>query len=745
MKNFKKYIKSLCVTAQAMCVLAAALPVQTMAVEGLPQFNSNDVPREVIDLDEKGNTKGLFILNNKITVDVYVNNEYSALLSDEYSYGDTAEIEAPATANDKNFSYWESDGSIISYNPKISFTVGANTELDAVYGKNVNHVDTVNILAVSNDDSGKILFDVFSSAGENAEIGIIYSKTVSEKSKLISQGTKISKEADYNGCCTLDFTPEDENDVYYVIPCSGGIYGDIKTVSFASTNSGVSAELADFDSGEDAAEEGEDYAEPEKATITKNPASKKLVYNNKPQELITAGKAENGIMQYSLKKESGYSADIPTGTEVGNYTVWYKVVGTGGYLSTEPKSVVSTISLNYEEEKVTQNFSVKIENYICDGTAHKPVIEGKTYGNVTYVYYNIDTNKKLSAPPTEPGFYKVRVVAAGDKNHYLCQRTAKYVILPKQTYSVSVVNGTIKGKTEGDFQPGTIIAVKSDAAPDGYKFGFWKRNGLTASYNSVYTFPVSADNIQLEAVYLEADDQFSKNGNCAKEAVIIDDKSISFSFLYNVPENCNIVKCGIVATSDTKQANELSVEKNMFMKEKVTSAHNYKYTWTKSNVTDNQTWYVKAYLTYKDADGKEYIMYSDMEKATLNGSQTIREEKVVGVAAMDSVVKDAENKTIDFNALLNVPADCTVKFAGIVATSDETKIDSLTEIDAAEKTEINNCYVRGMTSTKHTVKFNWTKTKVGTETWYVRPYLVYTDSLGSKQIVFGELTAEKLS
>ena len=78
-------------------------------------------------------------------------------------------------------------------------------------------------------------------------------------------------------------------------------------------------------------------------------------------------------------------------------------------------------------------------------------------------------------------------------------------------YSVTVKNGTVNGKTSGTFKSGTVIAVKADAAQDGYKFGYWKKNGKTASYNSVYTFPVTSDQIQLEAVYLEDTD----NAGCS--------------------------------------------------------------------------------------------------------------------------------------------------------------------------------------------------------------------------------------
>lgn len=43
----------------------------------------------------------------------------------------------------------------------------------------------------------------------------------------------------------------------------------------------------------------------------------------KAQALVTAGTAEGGTMQYSTDGTS-YSPTIPTGTDVGTYTVWYR-------------------------------------------------------------------------------------------------------------------------------------------------------------------------------------------------------------------------------------------------------------------------------------------------------------------------------------------------------------------------------------------------------------------------------------
>ena len=48
-------------------------------------------------------------------------------------------------------------------------------------------------------------------------------------------------------------------------------------------------------------------------------------------------------MQYSLTENGTYSQDIPTGTDAGAYTVWYRVIGDANHNDTAPASVAVRI------------------------------------------------------------------------------------------------------------------------------------------------------------------------------------------------------------------------------------------------------------------------------------------------------------------------------------------------------------------------------------------------------------------
>ena len=78
--------------------------------------------------------------------------------------------------------------------------------------------------------------------------------------------------------------------------------------------------------------------------ITSPTARENLTYTGQEQALITAGiVTSGGTMQYSLTENGTYSQDIPTGTDAGTYTVWYRVIGDANHNDTAPASVAVSI------------------------------------------------------------------------------------------------------------------------------------------------------------------------------------------------------------------------------------------------------------------------------------------------------------------------------------------------------------------------------------------------------------------
>ncbi len=106
-----------------------------------------------------------------------------------------------------------------------------------------------------------------------------------------------------------------------------------------------------------------DAVEKTAATVTKAPTAKSLTYTGSAQELVTAGEATGGTMQYALGTDattaptSGWGTAIPTGTDAGTYYVWYKAVGDADHADSDPKCVEVTIEDDLKDRIVSVNIS----------------------------------------------------------------------------------------------------------------------------------------------------------------------------------------------------------------------------------------------------------------------------------------------------------------------------------------------------------------------------------------------------
>ncbi len=79
------------------------------------------------------------------------------------------------------------------------------------------------------------------------------------------------------------------------------------------------------------------------STVTEVPRANTLNYTGESRTLVTAGEATGGTLVYSLDGCS-WSESLPTATDAGQYTVYYKVIGSFGYNDTDVESVSVTIS-----------------------------------------------------------------------------------------------------------------------------------------------------------------------------------------------------------------------------------------------------------------------------------------------------------------------------------------------------------------------------------------------------------------
>ena len=157
--------------------------------------------------------------------------------------------------------------------------------------------------------------------------------------------------------------------------------------------------------------------------ITAPTAQENLTYTGQEQALITAGSVTSGgTMQYSLTENGTYSQDIPTGTDAGAYTVWYRVIGDANHNDTAPASVA--VSIGKKPLTIT---GVTAASKPYDGTTNAD-ISSVTFDNVTL---NRGTDYTVTASFDDAGVDRGKNVTA---TVTLMGQTAKNYFLEQSSF-----------------------------------------------------------------------------------------------------------------------------------------------------------------------------------------------------------------------------------------------------------------------------------------------------------------------
>lgn len=168
------------------------------------------------------------------------------------------------------------------------------------------------------------------------------------------------------------------------------------------------------------------------------PTAKNPTRYSSAVQLINAGTVEDGCkIEYSLGTNTApgetWETDATkiTANKSGTFYVWYKVTGTDNYEGVEPENPI-TVKVSQGSTYSSQTWTLTMDSYEYDGTAHEPIINGRTYTysstQVQYTYYNADTNEELDGAPSAIGNYKVKVYADGGSNYYSRTQYATYSI-----------------------------------------------------------------------------------------------------------------------------------------------------------------------------------------------------------------------------------------------------------------------------------------------------------------------------
>ena len=160
------------------------------------------------------------------------------------------------------------------------------------------------------------------------------------------------------------------------------------------------------------------YAEKPLPEIITEPTGKDLTETGDEQELITAGTATGGTLQYTLGASDGtYSSSIPKAIDAGTYYVWYIVVGDEEHRSTDPTSIEVTIKENTKPAaSITK--APEGKDLTANGEAQELVYAGEVSGGT--MEYDVGITRPSSFSNSIPtataaGTYTVWYRAKGDE------------------------------------------------------------------------------------------------------------------------------------------------------------------------------------------------------------------------------------------------------------------------------------------------------------------------------------------
>ena len=170
-------------------------------------------------------------------------------------------------------------------------------------------------------------------------------------------------------------------------------------------------------------------------TVTAPVAKNNLVYNTSALVLTDAGSTTGGTMQYSLDNIS-WSNDIPSGTNAGDYTIYYRVVGNSNYNDVAAQSIpVSIANANMSADITAVGYNAVFDNQAHTISVNIPEGASIKYG-ITEGTYNLDVAPEYTNAGTSTVYYKVEKA-----NYNAVTGSADVVITAKDIVNAEITLG----------------------------------------------------------------------------------------------------------------------------------------------------------------------------------------------------------------------------------------------------------------------------------------------------------------
>ena len=385
-------------------------------------------------------------------------------------------------------------------------------------------------------------------------------------------------------------------------------------------------------------------------TFTAPTAQENLTYTGQEQALITAGMTDHGTMLYSLTENGTYSQDIPTGTDAGAYTVWYRVIGDANHNDTAPASVA--VSIGKKPLTIT---GVTAASKPYDGTTNAD-ISSVTFDNVTL---NRGTDYTVTASFDDAGVGNGKNVTA---TVTLTEQTAKNYALEQSSFpttgsitkaaapdftketALTIVNGHEKTYTV------TLPALPTLETPKAYGALTYEIGEIKLN-DGYYTSGAKVENGELTLPIQKND--VETTGSVGTVTVVIKSinyKDITLTVKVSAVNQIKPVPDGTITATPITYGNELSASTiTGTMQDPVTGvAVNGTFTWDTPAVKLNAGSHnAKWTFTPDKSYGGKYTTNTGTATVTVNPKAVT----VSGITANDKVYDGTTNAGLDYSAV----------------------------------------------------------------------------------------------
>ena len=224
-----------------------------------------------------------------------------------------------------------------------------------------------------------------------------------------------------------------------------------------------------------------------------------LTYTGSEQSLVTAGSTNHGYILFSFNSTSGFGTGVPTKSDAGTYTVYWKVVGDANHNNVDAQSLSVTIA---QASAGLTTAPTPKTNLTYSGSAQELVNGGKvSHGSISY---SIDNGVSwFGGIPTglNAGTYTVYYKVTGTNSNYsdiAKTKVGDITIAKKSITSADITlanqtltyNGTLQAN--GSAQTRNVTSVAGLSAS-----GNWSVTGNTQTNAGSYKLKVTmADGCQ---------------------------------------------------------------------------------------------------------------------------------------------------------------------------------------------------------------------------------------------------------